>query len=105
MLLLYTTDIDVKMFADSINNIVCEQINALQTRICSNRQSKLDHNYVDNSMRNDIVLSAVIIHFLSNHDQTLLQLKFNMNKKRTLDLWSDLLNRTKFKRLLKDLIL
>ena len=69
----YTTDTDLKMFADAITSIVCELIITWTNRTSSTRQSILDHIYEDNSILNGIVLSAVITRCLSDHYFTLVQ--------------------------------
>ena len=76
-----TIDTSVKDFADKITDFGCNQLITLPTRICENRQSILDHVYLDNSMMNCVVTTAVIIESLSDHFPILIQLQHKINEK------------------------
>ena len=77
----YTTDTSAKMFANKITDFGCNQLITLPTRVCENRQSILDHIYLDNSMMNNVVTTAVITESLSDHFPILIQLNHKINKK------------------------
>ena len=77
----YTADLAVKMFADRINSLGCEQLISWPTRISPSKQSILDHIYVNNSMINSVVTLAVITYCLSDHFPTIVHLKFKTKRK------------------------
>ena len=77
----HTADSAVKMFADTISSLDCEQLISWPTRIRPSKQSSLDHIYVNNSMMNSVVSPAVITHFFSDHFPTIVHLKFKTKRK------------------------
>ena len=77
----YTTDTSAKDFADKITDFGRNRLITLPTRVCENRQSILDHVYLDNSMMNCVVTTAVITESLSDHFPILIQLQHKINKK------------------------
>ena len=52
----YTANSAVKMLADTISSLGCEQLISCPTRISPSKQSILDHVYVNNSMINSVFL-------------------------------------------------
>ena len=78
----YATYSAVKMFADTISSLGCEQLISWPTRISPSKQSILDHIYVNNSMMKNVVSPAVITHSLSDHFPTIVHLKIQNYKKR-----------------------
>ena len=76
-----TADSAVKMFADTISSLGCEQLISWPTRISPSKQSILDHIYVNNLMMNSAVSPAVITHCLSGHFPTIVHLKFKTKRK------------------------
>ena len=77
----YTADSAVKMFADTISSLGCEQLISWPSRISPSKQSILDNIYVNNSMVNSVVSPAVITHSLSDHFPTIIHLKLTTKRK------------------------
>ena len=77
----YLSDPRVKIFADQITSLGCEQLTDFPTRVCSTRQSILDHVYINGNMMNAVTTSAVITHPLSDHFPIVVQLKCKINRK------------------------
>ena len=77
----YTAYSAVKMFADTISSLGCEQLISWPTRISPSKQSILDHIYVNNLMMNSVVSSPVITHFLSEYFPTIVHLKLKTKRK------------------------
>ena len=77
----YTADSAVKMFADTISSLGCEQLISWPTRISPNKQSILDHIYVNNSMMNSVVSPAAITHSLSDHFPTIVHYNSKLKEK------------------------
>ena len=81
----YNTSSAVKSYADNTTSLGCEQLITWPTRISStNRQSILDHVYVDSCvMINDVITTAVIESDISDHFPTLIQIKCKISIKKS----------------------
>ena len=81
----YNTSSAVKSYADNITSLGCEQLITWPTRISStNRQSILDHVYVDICvMINDVITAAVIESDISDYFPTLIQIKCKISIKKS----------------------
>ena len=77
----YLSDPRVKVFADQITSLGCEELTDFPTRVCSTRQSILNHVYINGNMMNAVTTSAVITHPLSDHFPIVVQLKCKINRK------------------------
>ena len=77
----YDTNAIVKKYADEITCLGCEQMIVLPTRISPNRQSILDHIYIENSMLNEIICVGVIKFDISDHHPTIITLKTKTQRK------------------------
>ena len=77
----YTADSAVKMFGDTISSLGCEQLISWPTRISPNKQSILDHFYLNNLIMNSVVSPAVITHSLSDHFPTIVHYNSKLKEK------------------------
>ena len=71
----YDTNANVKKYANEITRLGCEQMVVSPIRISPNRQSILDHIYIENSMHNEIISVGVIQFDISDHHPTIIKLK------------------------------
>ena len=78
----YLSNPRVKGFADQITSLGCEQLTDFPTRVCSTRQSILDHVYINGNTMNAVTTSAVITHPLSDHFPIVVQLEMQNQQKR-----------------------
>ena len=77
----YDTNANVKKYADEITCLGCEEMVVSPTRISPNRQSILDHIYIENSMHNEIISVGVIQFDISVHHPTIINIKSKTQRK------------------------
>ena len=77
----YDTNGKVKKYADEITCLGCEEMVVSPTRISPNRQSILDHIYIENSMHNEIISVRVIQFDISAHHPTIINIKSKTQRK------------------------
>ena len=77
----YDTNANAKKYTDEITCLGSEQMVVLPTRISPNRQSILDHIYIEKSMHNEIISVGVIQFDIFDHHPTIIILKSKTQRK------------------------
>ena len=77
----YNSSNSVRIYANGITSLGCKQLISCPTRISLKKKSILDHIYVDSTMIDEVVTTAVIEHDISDHFPIVVKLNTLIKRK------------------------
>ena len=83
----YNSSNAVKTYADNVTSLGCKQLISWPTRLSLTRQSILDHIYIDNTLIEKVVSTAVIEIDITDDFPTVLNLNLNIKRKQNVRPW------------------